>query len=206
MLKHLSLYSIIICLVIGCVGQSKQSYYGSTEIFLPDGTKIITDSKSKAEIISPLNAKEVSTLNVGPTGITSSVAGSWEKKINDLKESGDWIFYTGSLILITAGIAVAFIFKSYVFGGILAVSGLLIAGIPSILNQLGTLILIFVICLIVLGVGYLVGKYVLKWNFESRAIPAIAKLKTAGKDSEAMAIARAIDPRLDKEFKNNSNG
>ena len=187
--------------VIGCQGSSKQRYYSNDIIQWPDGTRVETISYGEGEIVSPRNSETSSELSINDNGVIATLSGTMKKLSGEIEKAGSWIYFVASVILILAGIFVAYFRKEYIFGAILGVAGILIAGIPTILDELGLVVLIGAILLVGAGIFFLLGKYIFKWNLLKRNAPAIVKLNDEGKSSEAMAVARAINPELDKEFK-----
>lgn len=198
----MKIIAFLLCLfIVGCQGSSKQSFYTKDVFQWPDGTKVENVSYGEGEIVSPRNAESSSELSIDNKGTNSVLSGTMKKLSGEIEKAGSWIYFTASIILILAGIVVAYFRKEYVFGAILGGAGLLMAGIPTILDELGLIVLIAIILMIGAGVTYVLGKYVFKWNLLRRNAPAIIKLNEEGKPEEATAIARAIDPALDKAYK-----
>lgn len=198
----MKIVAFLLCIfIVGCQGSSKQSFYSKDLIEWPDGTRVETISYGTGEVVSPRNAESPTELSIDSEGVISIISGSMKKLSGEIEKAGSWIYFTASIVLILGGIIVAYLRKEYVFGGILIGSGLLMAGIPTILDELGLIVLITIILMIGAGVTYILGKYVFKWNLLRRNAPAIIKLNEEGKPEEATAIARAIDPALDKAYK-----
>lgn len=195
---------LIIVFIVGCQGSSKQKFYTSIKTGWADGTTVETISFGEGSLTSPSNAGDNSTQEINSEGMISNISGNMKKLPGEIEKAGSWIYFAASIVLIVAGIIVAYFKREYVFGAILGLAGILVAGIPTILDELGWIILLLVVLLIVGGVTYILGKYIFRWSLIKRNTPAIIKLNGEGKPEEAMAVARAINPELDKEYKKKS--
>lgn len=194
------LTTLLFIFILGCHAGSKATHTSRTTANFPDGTVIVQDTKTNGETILPEGVKEASQIKVGSFGFDSLSSGVYESALSNVAEKSAWIFYGGSIILISAGVFFAAKKHEFLFGGILGASGLLLAGIPSILGQLGTLVIIGVIAAIIAGLFWLFGKsYVFK-GLRAKHLPAVARLRKEGKDKEATAISRVISPDVDAQF------
>ena len=187
--------------IVGCQGSATQKFIKSTKVEWPNGLKTELFTYGEGTLVSPQNSENNSTLEITEDKSVVAISGGMKKLSAEIEKAGSWIYFVASVILILAGIFVAYFRKEYIFGAILGVAGILIAGIPTILDELGLVILIGAILLVGAGIFFLLGKYIFKWNLLKRNAPAIVKLNEEGKPEEAMAVARAINPELDKEFK-----
>ncbi|MGL5134427.1 MAG: hypothetical protein ACRC78_18020 [Planktothrix sp.] len=191
---------LIAFFVVGCQAGSKAMHTSKTTANFPDGTVIVQDTKTNGETILPTGVKEPSQIKVGSFGFDSLSSGVYESALSNVAEKSAWIFYGGSVLLIAAGVFFAAKRQEFLFGGILGVSGLILAGVPSVLAQLGTLVITLVIFAIIAGLFWLFGKQHVFKTLRTKHLPAITKLRKEGKDKEATAISRVISPDVDAQF------
>lgn len=110
------------------------------------------------------------------------------------------IFYWASVGLIGVAIIIATIFKQYVMASMTFLAGVLVATIPSLVEQITPYLAIISIGLIVVGIAYVFGKMFLSKQIKTKGTKDAAKLQAEGKEREAVAIMRAVDPKYDQEY------
>ena len=208
-MKKLTLTILILCVcVFACndVGKRSGLYTQKTTVAetTPEGTTTTTttDIHVEAKQKSPKDVKEQLGLSIGPEGINAGGNSTWQNDIDGLT-SNSWMFYGAGILLTIAAIVLASWLKQYMLGLSLGGAALVCFIAPTVIPILGIWVAALIVLSIILGIAYIVGKYVFGWELKTAGQKAFAKLRGEGKVAEAVAIRRATDPKFDKEYVKN---
>lgn len=190
----------LLILTAGCWPIKSQGHFSSTTNYYDESGNITKteETESTGSFQVPKNVEEVSGWGVGNDGINFGGFSTWEID-HVLEQAG--IFYYGAIGLVILA-ALAVWWKQYILAIALAGGAALLGFAPSLIDQLRGFIIPIVLILIIGGLFYVFGKYVMGWDMRKKARRSFSKLMGEGKKDEAVAALRAGDPDVDKEYRN----
>lgn len=116
------------------------------------------------------------------------------------------VFYIGALVLGVAAVVAAVKFQQWTLGACLGVSAAAAAVAPTLIENWGRIVSGMIVTALAGGAVFVAGKLVQSHWLRARALPGVAKLAREGRGDEAMAAARAVDPKLDAAFAASGGG
>jgi len=186
----------------GGAGAAKSSYVQRTyETDAATGDRVVkAETIAESAVKHPANMKESGPSSVGPLGVEIGSQSNYEVELS-MVQSG--VYHYAAIALFIAAAAVAYFLKAFVFAGLLAGAGLICMFANSIIQTVGPIVNFLIIGCIVIGLIYIIGKYVMGIDFKKRAWASHAKLMNENKPGEAMAALRAGNPEVDRNYKRN---
>lgn len=189
----------------GFISKAKSDFTEYREIVYPDGKKERTKTYIKGQAQNTKDAKDKTQLEVTKNGVVTQLSAAFEQNNKWFSDNID-IFWWASIGFLAAGLLLIGIVKEYTFGGCLLLASGICAVAPSFLSGLEAFIPYIIGALLLIGIVYVIGRWFNKRETRNKGFKDAAKLMAEGKKEEATAILRAVEPKIDKSFKDWKRG